>query len=123
MLSLPEITHVSAVTLKISDMKRSIAFYRDVLGLKLKYGEETTSFVSFSVGNSYLNLELSNSVKTGWGRIILYCDDVDEVYAKLKKNGFGPSKPEDAPWRERLFHIRDPDGHELSIARPIQRDL
>ena len=23
----------------------------------------------------------------------------------------------DAPWGERYFHVRDPDGHELSFAR------
>ena len=26
--------------------------------------------------------------------------------------------PRDAPWGERYFHMRDPDGHELSSARP-----
>jgi hypothetical protein len=24
-----------------------------------------------------------------------------------------------APWGERCFHIHDPDGHELSFARPL----
>ena len=27
--------------------------------------------------------------------------------------------PRDAPWGERYFHVRDPDGHELSFARPL----
>ncbi|MGH8701888.1 MAG: VOC family protein, partial [Burkholderiales bacterium] len=27
--------------------------------------------------------------------------------------------PADAPWGERYFHISDPDGHELSFARPL----
>ena len=116
----PEITHISAVTLKISDMGRSIAFYRDVLGLKIKYGEKSASFASFSIRGSYLNLERSDSVETGWGRIILYCDNVDEFYARLKQKGFNPPKPKDGSWGERFFHIKDPDGHELSIARAIQ---
>jgi len=30
-----------------------------------------------------------------------------------------PASPDDAPWGERYFHIRDPDGHELSFARPL----
>ena len=25
--------------------------------------------------------------------------------------------PTDAPWGERYFHLRDPDGHELSFAK------
>jgi uncharacterized glyoxalase superfamily protein PhnB len=27
--------------------------------------------------------------------------------------------PADAPWGERYFHIHDPNGHELSFARPL----
>ena len=123
MFTLSEITHVSAVTLKISDMRKSVAFYRDILGLKVKYGGESSSFVSFRIGNSYLNLERSDSVATGWGRIVFYCDNVDEIYSKLKQKGFSPPKPENASWGERFFHIKDPDGHELSIARPLQGEL
>jgi uncharacterized glyoxalase superfamily protein PhnB len=29
--------------------------------------------------------------------------------------------PSDAPWGERYFHVTDPDGHELSFARPLGR--
>jgi uncharacterized glyoxalase superfamily protein PhnB len=27
--------------------------------------------------------------------------------------------PRDAEWGERFFHLVDPDGHELSFARPL----
>jgi uncharacterized glyoxalase superfamily protein PhnB len=30
-----------------------------------------------------------------------------------------PEEPRDAEWGERYFHLTDPDGHELSFARPI----
>ena len=30
-----------------------------------------------------------------------------------------PAPPRDAEWGERYFHILDPDGHELSFARPL----
>ena len=33
--------------------------------------------------------------------------------------GYTPdTAPADAPWRERYYHIADPDGHEISFARP-----
>jgi hypothetical protein len=36
--------------------------------------------------------------------------------------GFIPeTSPADAPWGERYFHIHDPDGHELSFARPLAK--
>ena len=28
--------------------------------------------------------------------------------------------PRDAEWGERFFHLIDPDGHELSFARPLR---
>ena len=37
--------------------------------------------------------------------------------------GLAPmTEPADAPWGERYFHVRDPDGHELSFARPLDPD-
>jgi uncharacterized glyoxalase superfamily protein PhnB len=30
--------------------------------------------------------------------------------------------PADAPWGERYFHVQDPAGHEVSIARPLAAD-
>jgi hypothetical protein len=27
----------------------------------------------------------------------------------------------DAPWGERYFHIREPDGYQLSFAKPIKK--
>ena len=27
--------------------------------------------------------------------------------------------PEDAEWGERYFHLTDPDGHEISFAKPL----
>ena len=56
----------------------------------------------------------------GVGRVIFHVDDVDAMYEQTLTVGLTPSAPPaDAPWRERCFHIRDPDGHELSFARPL----
>jgi len=30
-----------------------------------------------------------------------------------------PEAPLNASWGERYFHLHDPDGHELSFARPL----
>ena len=57
------------------------------------------------------------------GRVIFYVDDVDHLYQQLVDAGVNPSTaPQDAPWRERYFHVNDPDGHELSFAKPILSD-
>jgi uncharacterized glyoxalase superfamily protein PhnB len=30
------------------------------------------------------------------------------------------NEPKNAPWGERYFHIREPDGYQLSFAMPIK---
>ncbi len=46
--------------------------------------------------------------------------DVDAHYQALAASGLSPEEPRDASWGERFFHIRDPDGHELSFAELLQ---
>ena len=111
---------ISAITLAVRDMARSVVFYRDQLSLPLLYGGEEAGFTSFRVGSSYLNLTREPSEIAWWGRAIFYVDDVDRLYDKLVGFGLCPdASPADAPWGERYFHIKDPDGHELSFARPL----
>jgi uncharacterized glyoxalase superfamily protein PhnB len=103
-------------------MPESVSFYQS-LGFHLLYGGPSASFSSFTVGAGYLNLQLDSlgpSGNTIWGRVIIYVDDVDAMHQRAVGAGFEPeSTPADAPWGERYFHIRDPDGHELSFAKPI----
>ena len=117
---MPKVTSLSAVTLAVTDMARSVAFY-EALGFERLYGGPESGFTSYRVGDSYLNLQLAESVPdTIWGRAIWYVDDVDAFYANAVTSGLQPSfEPRDAPWRERYFHIVDPDGHENSFAKPL----
>jgi catechol 2,3-dioxygenase-like lactoylglutathione lyase family enzyme len=113
---------ISAVTLLTADMEPAVAFY-DALGFDLLYGGPTAAFSSFSVGSGYLNVQLDPGRAPGspiWGRVIFWVDDVDAAYARVVQHGYAPeTEPSDAPWGERYFHVRDPDGHELSFARPL----
>jgi catechol 2,3-dioxygenase-like lactoylglutathione lyase family enzyme len=113
---------LSAVTLLTVDMAGAVAFYQ-ALGFRLLYGGPETPFTCFRVGAGYLNLQL-DTVGSGrravWGRVVLYVDDVDAMYRRAVAAGFDPeTSPADAPWGERYFHVHDPDGHELSFARPL----
>ena len=111
---------ISAITLAVTDMARSVVFYRDHVGLELLYGGEDTRFTSFRVGDSFVNLIYAEEKPAWWGRLILYVDDVDAHYRRLLGFGLRPStEPADARWGERYFHIDDPDGHELSFAKPL----
>ena len=112
---------LSAVTLATHDMARSVAFYT-ALGFALRSGGPEVGFTSFRAGNGYLNLTAVGQAQrwSGWGRAIFHVDDVDAVYARVVAAGLSPEfSPRDAALGERYFHITDPDGHELSFARPI----
>ena len=113
---------ISAVTLATADMAASVAFY-ERLGFHLLYGGSNSLFTTFRAGGGYLNLQADKAwmpPEAIWGRVIFHVDDVDAMYELALTAGLTPSAPPaDAPWRERFFHIRDPDGHELSFARPL----
>jgi catechol 2,3-dioxygenase-like lactoylglutathione lyase family enzyme len=112
---------ISAITLATHDMARTVAFYQ-ALGFVLKFGGPTAAFTSFHAGAGFLNLTRVSSEKqwSWWGRVIFHVADVDTVYARACAAGLAPAfAPRDAAWGERYFHIVDPDGHELSFARPL----
>ncbi len=115
------VRYISAVTFAVSDMSRSVRFYRK-LGLKLLYGGEEASFTSLQVGESFVNLvETQGYEGRWWGRAIFRVDEADVEYRSQVEAGLTPDKPRDAPWGERYFHISDPDGHQLSFAELLPR--
>ncbi|HEX7007978.1 MAG TPA: VOC family protein [Alphaproteobacteria bacterium] len=114
---------LSAITLATHDMARAVAFYR-ALGFIMLYGGADAEFTSFAAGTGYLNLIAQPAERrwSWWGRAIFYVDDVDAMHRRALAAGLTPSTaPADAPWGERYFHLTDPDGHELSFARPLRR--
>jgi catechol 2,3-dioxygenase-like lactoylglutathione lyase family enzyme len=113
---------ISAITLATHDMRRAVRFY-GALGFEIARGGEATDFTTFRAGaGGYLNLIAQGDDKrwSWWGRIIFHVDDVDAIFDRALAAGLSPSTtPHDAVWGERYFHLTDPDGHELSFARPL----
>ena len=120
-------------------MEKSCKFYSGIPGFKITYGgSNDDTFTTFKIGEDitmYLNLELrtNNDIaiphlsKRNFGRIIFHTEDVDELYSHFKNDtsiselvSF-ENEPTDALWGERFFHIRDPDGYQLSFATPRNR--
>jgi catechol 2,3-dioxygenase-like lactoylglutathione lyase family enzyme len=131
---------ISAITLKIRDMKKSCGFYSKLPGFKLAYGGATDPFTTFEIEGSkmYLNLELINddiitndsgtqTNQRDFGRIIFHTDDVDELYRYMKNDKAiseavtFETEPANAPWGEKFFHVREPDGYQLSFAYPLSK--
>jgi catechol 2,3-dioxygenase-like lactoylglutathione lyase family enzyme len=115
------IESLSAVTLATHDMARAVRFYR-TLGFEVAYGGPEAPFTTFGAGSGHLNLvaETSGRQWSWWGRAIFHVASVDDTYRRAVAAGLEPeAEPADAEWGERYFHITDPDGHELSFARPL----
>jgi catechol 2,3-dioxygenase-like lactoylglutathione lyase family enzyme len=136
-----KIYKISAVTLIIENMKKSCSFYSQIPGFKLVYGGSSDdTFTTFEIEQEHiskmcLNLELSitnnnnrhnhQRKRKNFGRIIFYTEDVDRLYSYFRSNknisnliSF-ENEPTNAAWGERYFHIREPDGYQLSFAKPI----
>ena len=126
---------ISAITLSIKNMEKSCKFYSGIPGFKIVYGgANDDTFTTFKIGEDiimYLNLELRTNThvdnRRNFGRIVFHTEDVDGLYSRFK-NDISISKlvsfenePTDALWGERFFHIRDPDGYQLSFAMPISK--
>ena len=126
-----DVYRISAVTLKVRDMKESCDFYSRMPGFRLVYGGAGDLFTTFEIGGSkaYLNLELANDPsKQDFGRVIFHTDDVDGLYRYMKNDRAisvaitFETEPADALWGERFFHVREPNGYLLSFASPLKID-
>lgn len=118
---------INAITLSTPEMAESVRFWT-VPGLEVTYGGPQDPFTTLALGANYINLftvEPSESVAeqsgaTFWGRVVLHVPSPDDMWQRYLDAGYEPmTEPADAPWGERYFHIRDPGGHEISFAIPL----
>jgi lactoylglutathione lyase len=110
--------------LQVSDLRSSLAFYRDLLGFELTYAfpsEEEAEFVSLAVEGGTLGLGRADEpVETASTSIWLYTDDVDAAVADLRAAGVDVvAEPADQPWGERVASVADPDGYVVHIGARI----
>lgn len=135
-----KIYRISAVTLKVKDMEKSCKFYSRLPGFHVvNGGRAADSFTTFEIGVSKdskmcINLELtgdgsddagSKGKSKDFGRIIFHTEDLNGLYFYMKNNKVISesitieNEPTNASWGERFFHVREPDGYQLSFAQPI----
>ncbi len=113
-----KIDKISVVMLGVKDVQRSLAFYRDVLGLKLTAQFE--GFAFFDAGGVTLALSQSLAQSTGQGagatEVVLSVDGVRESYEALRGRGVEfTHEPRVVTGTQWAANFTDPDGHRLSI--------
>ncbi len=132
----------SHVTVRVSDIDRSLAFYRDGLGLRVLFdialdgaGLEAVTgargargrMVGLLVpGAGKASIELLWFEKppserpppgrfTGYGNISLSVDDLDAAHAACAGRGLRPLQPPISVGGVRMFFLADPDGTPIEI--------
>jgi uncharacterized glyoxalase superfamily protein PhnB len=119
---------LNALGLVVSDMGRSIAFYR-LLGLDVPDTPEeghVDTLLPNGVRFMLDSEEVVRSFRPDWKRqtgnqlsLALECDgpgQVDEVYARAVAAGFrGEKEPWDAFWGQRYAQLADPDGVPVDL--------
>jgi lactoylglutathione lyase len=119
--------------LRVGDLERSLAFYTEVLGMKLlrrkdyPEGRFTLAFVGYGPESEHAVIELtynwdtkSYDIGTGYGHIALEVDDAHKACDEVKRRG-GKVAREAGPMKHGttvIAFVEDPDGYKIEF---IQR--
>ncbi len=116
---------VASVILLVSDMQRSIDFYKNTLGLPLK--NSSSDWAEFFKDRTTLALHpMNKKLKARAGSTIgmlvgFMVSDMDQTYKNLKKKNVKFLKePEMEPFGSHAI-ILDPDGHMISIVELTEK--
>jgi lactoylglutathione lyase len=119
---------IEGITLLVSDLKRSIEFYRDILGLRVnKESENKIEFSRKDSTNTKLIVELDNSKLNQNNKssviITFSVSDLNTVYNNLteKKVNFHKKLSDDASGKNTI--ILDPDGYLISLTEPASDEF
>jgi lactoylglutathione lyase len=109
--------------LQVSDLPRSLGFYRDLLGFEITFcfpSETEPQFAVLEVDGGQLGLGTTQDpVQSASTAIWLYTDDVDDAVARLREAGVRVvAEPVDQPWGERVASVADPDDFIVHIGAP-----
>jgi lactoylglutathione lyase len=112
-----QVGKLGLVMVVVRDMDRSVAFYRDVLGLKLLFHQGNWS--QFDAGHIILGLhpegeEVKVSPTTGMS-LGIYVDDIVKACSELKRRGGHIAIDTRTEPFGRWALVKDPDGYNLQI--------
>ena len=116
-------THMSQVIVYVSDMGKSIAFYRDLLGLKLT--SESEQWSEFDTGGFHLALHVSNHldevqgeirVPAGNAELVFEVEDIEKACAEIRGKGGAVEGPQMMEGLDvQVAFLRDPDGMAIEL--------
>jgi len=118
-----------SVSLTVTDIQKSLAWYRDVVGFTVDRKVERDGklrSVALTAGEARISINQDDGAK-GWDRVkgegfslqISTTQSIDAIATGIKERGGTlDSEPADMPWGVRMFRMRDPDGYKFGISSP-----
>ena len=117
--------------IRVLDEGRSVAFYKEVLGLDVIDRFEFDSFILIYLRNDEADFELELTVNkgtteaydlgNGYGHLAVCVEDLEAEHARLQAAGHAPRKivsfERDGALMAQFFFIADPDGYEIEILK------
>lgn len=107
----------------VSDMNRSVAFYRDVVGLPLKFqspnwSEFATEGATLALHSSGENIAASGNITSGQAgscRLGFGVDDIDAFHQRMVTHGVPCVQAPTPVFGARVAQYTDPDGLQFSV--------
>ncbi|MCA1727393.1 MAG: VOC family protein [Actinobacteria bacterium] len=120
---------MSHVILFVADLDASVAFYRDVIGLDVRFTEhgyaeldtEGTRLALFERSRVPSLIRRSPGAPGPTSEVVLEVADAAGEAERLRALGVKATGPVDRPWGHRTVHVLDPDGHVVELAERIPR--
>lgn len=110
----------------VSDLDRSLAFYRDLVGLPVR--EEGRSSVEFGLDGTTFAIHMAHvdepthhhpPMLAGSCRLGFVVDDLDAVHQRLIAAGVPCLAEPEAQYDLRVALYTDPDGLNFTLAEPV----
>ncbi len=119
MTTLPGITEVDFVPIPSEDLDRSVAFYRDVLGLDLTVHMPERNFAEFDTDNVTINIAVYSKMGLQFAAnpnpLALRVPDVEAARVALEAKGVEFLGPTLDTGVCHMAFFKDPDGNSLML--------
>ena len=110
-------------TVYVRDFERALRFYRDVLGLPLRFADPKFGFASFATPGAGFTIARvdpadpeQHALVSRHTGIALGVDDLQKTYeAWLARGVRFPLPPTQQPWGGTLAQLADPEGNLLTL--------
>jgi len=111
----------------VTDMQRSLAFYRDGLGFELVASWELPQGIAWcrlKRGPVSLMLQVApgdvpSPVEGQAAELFILCDDARALHAEFVARGIQASEPERMEYDMLQFRVTDPDGYPIWFENPV----